>query len=399
MKRFYLCQENGELQKSIYPLEGSKTIGRGGENDIALADWEVSRSHARMSLQNSTWVIEDLGSANGIIFSGKRVIQKVLKSGDSFQVGGITLHFMEEHALENSGQLTETMKVFEAMIKYQSPLIKPNRTNPGFMRLQGALLSTPIFNSLGKKELRGLEDIANLHLFSANQDIFSEGDPGRSIYIILDGKAKVFTKDNDGNEFELATLVPNQFFGEKALLTGKPRSGSVVTLEESLLAEINYNNMRRLMFRYPQIKDVLLEYFRERVADSEKKRTEASIQERRSEARLKERLMVTFTVRPEETLPEAMTNHIYKAISADISLSGTLLLVMGPALEAFRFGCRLQLKIELPAPWGKVSAPATIRHVDHGKHNAQLGVDFSNPSAENTKKLQEFLYGQTHIIE
>ena len=399
MKRFYLCQENGELQKSIYPLEGSMTIGRSGENDIALADWEVSRSHARMSLQNSTWVIEDLGSANGIIFSGKRVIQKVLKSGDSFQVGGVTLHFMEEHALENSGQLTEAMKVFEAMIKYQSPLIKPNRTNPGFMRLHGALLSTPIFNSLGKKELRGLEDIANLHLFSANQEILSEGDPGRSIYIILDGRAKVFTKDNDGNEFELATLVPNQFFGEMALLTGKPRSGSVVTLEESLLAEINYNNMRRLMFRYPQIKEVLLEYFRERVADSEKKRIEASMEERRSEARLKERLMVTFTVWPEETLPEAMINHTYKAISSDISPSGTLLVVMGPALDALRSGCKLQLKIELPAPWGKISAPATIRHVDHGKHNAQLGVDFSNPSAENKKKLQEFLYGQTHIIE
>ena len=316
MKLFYLCQEKGELQKSIYPLDGSTTIGRSAENDITLADWEVSRSHARMSLQNSTWVIEDLGSANGIVFSGKRVIRKALKSGDSFQIGGVTLHFMEEKALENSEQLTETMRVFEAMIKYQSPFIKPNRTNPGFMRLQGALLSTPIFNSLGKKELRGLEDMANLHLFSANQPILNEGDSGRSIYIILDGKVKVFTKDNDGNEFELATLVPNHFFGEMGLLTGQPRSGSVTTLEESLLAEINYNNMRRLMFRYPQIKEVLLEYFRERVADSEKKRTEASIEERRSEARLKERLMVSFTVWPEETLPEAMINHTYQAISS-----------------------------------------------------------------------------------
>ena len=110
------------------------TIGRSAENDIALADWEVSRWHARMSLQNSTWVIEDLGSSNGIIFSGKRV---------------------EENALENSEQLTEEMKVFEAMIKYQSPHTNPNRTNPGFMRLQGALLSTPIFNSLGKGNLEG----------------------------------------------------------------------------------------------------------------------------------------------------------------------------------------------------------------------------------------------------
>jgi len=398
MKRFYLCQEKGELQKSIYPLDESMTIGRSSENDITLFDWEVSRSHARISLQKSTYVIEDLGSANGIIFSGERVIKKALKSGDSFQVGGVTLHFMEENALENSGKLTETMKVFEAMIKYQFPLTNPNRTNPGFMRLQGALLSIPIFNSLGKNELRELEDIANLHLFSASQLILSEGDPGRSIYIVLDGRVKIFTKDNDGNEFELATLAPNQFFGEMAFLTGKPRSGSVATLEESLLGEISYNNMRRLMRRYPQIKKVLLEYFRERVRDSGKKRTEANIQERRSDARINERLIVTFTVWPEETLPEAMINHTYKATSLDISPSGTLLVVMGPAMEAFRPGCQLQLKIELPESWGEVSTLATIRHVDYGKHTAQLGVDFFNPSAEDNKKLQDFLYGQTHII-
>jgi CRP-like cAMP-binding protein len=291
------------------------------------------------------------------------------------------------------------MQVFAALINYQSPLIDPNRTNPSFMRLQGALLSTPIFRSLGKKELRGLEDITNLHLFNADQLILSEGDSGRSIYIILDGKMKVFTKDNDGNEFLLGTLVPNQFFGEMAFLSGKPRSVSVATLEESLLGEISYNNMRKLMFRYPQIKEVLLEYHRERIADSKKKRAEANIEERRSEPRVNERLMARFTVWPEESLPEAMINHTYRATSSDISSSGVLLVVMGPAMEAFRPGCQLQLEIELPEPWGKLSTMATIIHVDYGEHTAQIGMEFSEASAENKKILEDFLYGQTKIIE
>ena len=397
MKRFYLCQEKGELQKSIYPIEESMTIGRSVENDITLADWDVARLHARMSLQKNTWVIEDLGSANGIIFSGKRVIQKALKSGDSFQVGGVTLHFMEEDALENSQELTEAMKVFEAMIKSQSPFIDPDSTNHGFMRLQGALLSTPIFRSLGKKELRGLEDVANLHLFRADQLIFSEGDPGRSIYIILDGKVKVFSEDNEGNEFQLAILGPNQFFGEAGLLSGRPRSTSVSTLEESLLGELRYNNMRRLMLHYPQMREVLARYYRERTADSKKKRAEAGIQERRSEPRVNERLMVRFTVRSEESLPEAMINHTYKATSSDISSSGVLLEVMGPAMGAFHPSCQLQLEIKLPETWGKLSTLATIRHVDHGERTAQLGIEFSYPSPENKRKLQDFLYGQTHI--
>jgi hypothetical protein len=173
----------------------------------------------------------------------------------------------------------------------------------------------------------------------------------------------------------------------------------VATLEDSLLGEISYKNMSGLMLRYPQIKEVLLQYFRERVEDSKMKRAKASIEERRFQPRLNDRLMVRFTVWPEETLPEAMIDHTYKATSSDISPSGTLLVVMGPAMEAFRPGCQLQLEIALPAPWGKIATLGTIRHVDHGEHTAQLGVEFSDISAENVKKLQDFLYGQTQTIQ
>ncbi|MGW8209293.1 MAG: cyclic nucleotide-binding domain-containing protein, partial [Syntrophobacteria bacterium] len=322
MKRFYLGLKRTNLQKSIYPLEGSVSIGRSPENDIALADYNVSRTHARVSFQKGSWIIEDLGSANGIIFAGERLVSKTLKPGDIFQIGESILTFMEEGASENAEELSETMQIFSALINYQSPFLDPNRDNPGFMRMQGALLSTPIFRSLGKKELRGLEDIANLHYFSARQLILREGDPGRSIYIVLDGRVKVFTKDREGKEFPLATLEPYQFFGEMALLTGEPRAGSIATLEETLLGEISYNNMNRLMIRYPQIKGVLLKYYNERVEDSRKKRAKANIAERRQQPRLKERLLVTFGVWPTETLPEEMINHSYKATSSDISLSG-----------------------------------------------------------------------------
>lgn len=399
MKRIYLGLTRESYQNSVYPLEGSMTIGRGYENDITLVDWEVSRSHARIIFQRGSWVIEDLGSANGIIFTGERVVKRVLRSGDVFQIGGATLRFLEEDALDDTERLSETLQVFAALIDYQSPLVDPNLTNPEFMRLQRALLSNPVFRFLGKRELRGLEDITNLHLYSAGQFIVREGDPGRSIYIILVGKVQVLTKDNKGNQFPLATLVRNEFFGEMAFIRGKPRSGSVVTLEESLLGEISYNNMRRLILRYPQIGEVLLEYSRERSADSKKKRAEANIQERRSEPRLNERLMVRFTVWPLESLPEVMINHTYKATSSDISLSGMLLVVMGPAMDRFRPACQLQLEVELPSPLGKIFTLATIRHVDQGEYTAQLGIEFLEVSAENAKKLRNFLYGQTPTIQ
>jgi CRP-like cAMP-binding protein len=399
VKRFYLGLKREKLQKSIYPLEGSVSIGRSPENDITLVDYNVSRTHARVSFQKGSWVVEDLGSANGIIFAGERVVSRSLKPGDIFQIGESSLAFMEEGASDKAEQLSETMQMFSALINYQFPFVDPNRDNPGFMRLQGALLSTPIFGSLGKKELRGLEDIANLHFFSARQLILREGDPGRSIYIVLDGRVKVFTKDREGEEFPLATLEPYQFFGEMALLTGKPRAGSIATLEDTLLGEISYNNMNRLMMRYPQIKVVLLKYYNERVEDSRKKRAEAKIAERRQQPRFRERLLINFGVWPTESLPEEMINHSYKATSSDISLSGMMLVAMGPAMEAFREGCRLQLEINLPNHHGRVETQGLVRHVSREKNTVKLGIVFVDTSTEDKEKLQRFLYGQTQTIE
>lgn len=401
MNRFYLCQEKGELQKSIYPLEGSMTIGRSAENDITLVDSDVSRSHARISLQTGSWTIEDLGSSTGIILGGERIDKRALKSGDAFRIGKITLTFMEEGAFDKTEQLSETMQVFAALVKYQSPFVNRKLTNPGFMRLQGALMSNPIFRFLGKKELRGLEDMSNLHLFGPDQLIFQEGDPGRSIYLILDGGVKVFTKDQTGEEFQLATLKSNQFFGEMALLTGKPRSSSVATLGETLLGEISYNNMRRLIMRYPQIKEVLLDYFHERAEDSRKKRAEANIEDRRVQPRLHERLVAEFTVCPTHKFNQAqeMIDHTYKATTSDISGSGAKLDVLGPLLRSFRSGFELELKIELPAPWGEISTLGKVRHVTVAGSTAQLGIEFIEISDDDTKKLHHFIYGQTDTIE
>jgi c-di-GMP-binding flagellar brake protein YcgR len=173
----------------------------------------------------------------------------------------------------------------------------------------------------------------------------------------------------------------------------------VATVQESLLGEISYNNMRRLMMRYPQVKLVLVKYYKERVEDSRKKRAQANIKERRQQPRLKERLLVTFGVWPMENLPAEMINHTYKATSSDISLSGMMLEVMGPAMEAFRAGFRLQLEIQLPSRFGVVETEATVRHVTRDKNIVRLGLDFADTEEEDKKKLQDFIYGQTHNIE
>ena len=61
--------------------------------------------------------------------------------------------------------------------------------------------------------------------------ICSEGDQADKVYVILDGKVKVYKKDETGNETEIATIDKGNMFGEMALFDKGIRSASVKTIE------------------------------------------------------------------------------------------------------------------------------------------------------------------------
>jgi hypothetical protein len=71
------------------------TIGRGGQNDIALPDDEyVSARHARFEPRRDGVWIQDLGSTNGTYLNGARLDQpRRLASGDIVRIGDTDLRF------------------------------------------------------------------------------------------------------------------------------------------------------------------------------------------------------------------------------------------------------------------------------------------------------------------
>ncbi len=51
------------------------------------------------------------------------------------------------------------------------------------------------------------------------------------LFIVLEGRVKVFVSDDEGHEVILGTHGPGEYFGEMALLDTGPRSASVITIE------------------------------------------------------------------------------------------------------------------------------------------------------------------------
>jgi hypothetical protein len=63
-------------------------IGRDIANDVLINDAEVSRRHARISIQAGNYVIEDLGSTNGTFVNGQKLaVPRVLRVGDTVMFG------------------------------------------------------------------------------------------------------------------------------------------------------------------------------------------------------------------------------------------------------------------------------------------------------------------------
>ncbi len=77
------------------PLKDDMTIGRSLQCDISIPDDRfISQYHARISLQNNSCVIEDLGSTNGTYLNGNRIKAPVrVQRGDRVSLGNTILEF------------------------------------------------------------------------------------------------------------------------------------------------------------------------------------------------------------------------------------------------------------------------------------------------------------------
>ncbi|MEE4329895.1 MAG: sigma 54-interacting transcriptional regulator, partial [Wenzhouxiangella sp.] len=75
-----------------YPLKaGDWTIGSTKDCDIALSDPTVSRQHARLHFDGRDWLLEDLGSSNGVKVNGKATTAATrVQPGDRLQLGSLT---------------------------------------------------------------------------------------------------------------------------------------------------------------------------------------------------------------------------------------------------------------------------------------------------------------------
>ncbi len=101
--------------------------------------------------------------------------------------------------------------------------------------------------------------------FAAGETIMREGEPGTAMFLIADGVVDVHTHDTAGRPLQLATLGPGEFFGEVAMLTGRPRTATIVASDRATVVEISREDLDSIMARWPEVREVLQRFYQQRV--------------------------------------------------------------------------------------------------------------------------------------
>ena len=94
--------------------------------------------------------------------------------------------------------------------------------------------------------------------YPKNTIIVTEGDKTDSLYIILEGRVKVFVSDGEGHDMTLSTQGSGEYFGEMVLDEG-PRSASIMTLEQSRFLVVPKDDFRDFVGRNPAFAFSLIE--------------------------------------------------------------------------------------------------------------------------------------------
>jgi CRP/FNR family cyclic AMP-dependent transcriptional regulator len=113
------------------------------------------------------------------------------------------------------------------------------------------LRDIPLFALLDDDEMAVLAGQVELKTFSARQRIYKMNDPGGRAYVMVSGKVRVTTVDEDHQEVVVDEPACGEFFGFASMLDQTPHQTNATAIEEAVCMEVDRNDIAILLERKP----------------------------------------------------------------------------------------------------------------------------------------------------
>jgi CRP/FNR family transcriptional regulator, cyclic AMP receptor protein len=113
------------------------------------------------------------------------------------------------------------------------------------------LRNVPLFALLDDEETAVLAGQVELKQFVPRQRIYKIGDPGGRAYVMVSGKVRVTTIDEDHQEVIVDEPAVGEFFGFASMLDQTPHQTNSIALEETVCVEVDRKDIAVLLQRKP----------------------------------------------------------------------------------------------------------------------------------------------------
>ena len=120
------------------------------------------------------------------------------------------------------------------------------------------LARAPLFAALDEEAAVALRSSMHEVVLPRGDVLFTEGDPGERLYVILDGKIKLGATSGDGRETLLAILGPGEMFGELSLFDPGPRTATATALTDARLVGLGHDDLQPWLTGRPEVAGSLL---------------------------------------------------------------------------------------------------------------------------------------------
>jgi CRP-like cAMP-binding protein len=108
-------------------------------------------------------------------------------------------------------------------------------------------LGATLFANFPREEFRRVRRDLTLHLFAPGDVVVSEGDLGDSLFLIASGSVRILILGGHGQPFDIRRLDAGDFFGEVAVLSGRPRTATVVAATPCQALEVGRTALEQLL--------------------------------------------------------------------------------------------------------------------------------------------------------
>jgi small-conductance mechanosensitive channel/CRP-like cAMP-binding protein len=125
------------------------------------------------------------------------------------------------------------------------------------------LAELELFAPFSAAERKIIASEALEHRFGLGESICVEGREGTTFYVIVTGRVSVRTGHPPR---EVATLTRGHAFGEMSLLTGEPRSATVVAVEDTGVLEFSREQFQRFFVQKPELAERMAQFLAQRRA-------------------------------------------------------------------------------------------------------------------------------------